>query len=86
MNIFRNKSNNNKETVSMYKKECKRLERERNELLERLNSIEDYKTQYEDLIAEAMQLKNRYEVLISKTETIGNAYKEKLEYITKTDY
>ena len=86
MNIFRNKSNNNKETVSMYKKECKRLERERNELLEKLNSIEDYKTQYEDLIAEAMQLKNRYEVLISKTETIGNAYKEKLEYITKTDY
>ena len=77
---------NKKETISIYKKECKRLERERNELLERLNSIEDYKTQYEDLIAEAMQLKNRYEVLISKTETIGNAYKEKLEYITKTDY
>ena len=41
---------------------------------------------YEDLIAEAMQLKNRYEVLISKTESIGNEYKEKLEYITKTDY
>lgn len=77
---------NKKETISIYKKECKRLERERNELLERLNSIEDYKTQYEDLIAEAMKLKNRYEVLISKTETIGNAYKEKLEYITKTDY
>ena len=77
---------NKKETISIYKKECKRLERERNELLERLNSIEEYKQQYEDLIAEAMQLKNRYEVLISKTETIGNAYKEKLEYITKTDY
>ena len=77
---------NKKETISMYKKECKRLERERNELLERLNSIEEYKQQYEDLIAEAMQLKNRYEVLISETETIGNAYKEKLEYITKTDY
>lgn len=86
MNIFRNKSNNDKETISIYKKECKRLEKERNELLAKLDSIEEYKQQYEDLIAEAMQLKNRYEVLISKTETIGNAYKEKLEYITKTDY
>ena len=27
---------NKKETISIYKKECKRLERERNELLERL--------------------------------------------------
>lgn len=71
MSIFRNKNDNDKETVSMYKKECKRLEQERNELLAKLDSIEEYKQQYEDLIAEAMQLKNRYEVLISKTETIG---------------
>lgn len=86
MSIFRNKSNNDKETVSMYKKECGRLEKERNELLAKLDSIEEYKQQYEDLIAEAMKLKNRYEVLIGKTESIGNEYKEKLEYITKTDY
>ena len=86
MSIFRNKNDNDKETVSMYKKECKRLEQERNELLAKLDSVEEYKQQYEDLIAEAMQLKNRYEVLISETETIGNAYKEKLEYITKADY
>lgn len=86
MNIFRNKSNNDKETVSMYKKECKRLERERNELLERLNSIEDYKTQYEEMLSDVKRLKNVYEILIKKNEKTGNEYKEKLEYITKTDY
>ena len=49
---------NKKETISIYKKECKRLERERNELLERLNSIEDYKTQYEEMLSDVKRLKN----------------------------
>ena len=76
---------NKKETVSIYKKECKRLERERNELLEKLNLIEDYKTQYEDMISDVKRLKNVYEILIKKTERVGNEYKEKLEQITKTE-
>ena len=76
---------NKKETISIYKKECKRLERERNELLEKLNLIEDYKTQYEDMISDVKRLKNVYEILIKKTERVGNEYKEKLEQITKTE-
>ena len=85
MSIFRNKNDNDKETVSIYKKEYKRVERERNELLEKLNLIEDYKTQYEDMISDVKRLKNVYEILIKKTERVGNEYKEKLEQITKTE-
>lgn len=82
MSLFQN----NKKTVSLYQKECRRLERERNELFAQLNSIKQYKKQYEDLIAEVTRLKNRYEALISQTVSISNEYKEKLENVIKTDY
>lgn len=84
MNIF--DKNNDKETVSLYKKECKRLEQERNDLLDELNAIKQYKKQYQDLIAEVTRLKNRYEAFISQTVSISNEYKEKLENVIKTDY
>ena len=83
MSIFRNKNGNDKETISLYQKECKRLEKERNELLAELNAIKGYKQQYEDLIDEVTQLKNRYEVLIGQTEAISTEYKEKLEEALK---
>ena len=48
MSIFNR--NNNKETISLYKNECKRLEEERNRLLDELNAIQGYKEEYENLI------------------------------------
>ena len=84
MSIFNR--NNNKETISLYKNECKRLEEERNRLLDELNAIQGYKEEYENLIEEVTNLKIRYNTLISKTEAIGNEYKKKLDNIIKTDY
>ena len=84
MSIFKNR--NNKETISLYKKECKRLEEERNRLLDELNAIQGYKEEYENLIEEVTKLKIRYNTLIGKTESITNEYKEKLENMIKTDY
>ena len=84
MSIFNR--NNNKETISLYKNECKRLEEERNRLLDELNAIQGYKEEYENLIEEVTKLKIRYNTLISKTEAVGNEYKKKLDNMIKTDY
>lgn len=51
MSIFRKK-----ETVSIYKKECKRLKEERDKLLDELNAAQRYKEDYESLIGEVIQL------------------------------
>lgn len=74
--------NNKKETITLLKKEIKRLEQERNELYTELVAIKDYKQQYEGLIAEVAGLKAKYVKLIEKAESIGNEYKEKLQDFT----
>lgn len=83
MNFFINKKNNNKEIISLYQKECKRLEKERNDLLDELNAIRQYEQQYKNLITEVTRLKNNYEVLITQTKSISNEYKKKLQNAIK---
>jgi len=84
MNTF--KKNNDKDTVALWKKEAKRLEKERNELYTELEAIKNYKQTYQELIEEAKELKGRYTQLIEQTNSIGNQYKKKLENIINTDY
>lgn len=79
MNIF--KKNTDKDTVALWKKEAKRLEKERNELYTELEAIKDYRQQYKDLIAEVSELKDKYTNLIKQTESIGDEYKNKLQAI-----
>ncbi len=79
MNIF--KKNNDKDTVALWKKEAKRLEKERNELYNKLEAIKNYKEKYQDLIEEAKKLKDRYTQLIEQTNSIANQYKKNLESI-----
>ncbi len=83
MNIF--KKNNDKDTVALWKKEAKRLEKERNELYIELEAIKNYKEKYQDLIKEAKELKDRYTQLIEQTNSIANQYKKKLESIIDTE-
>lgn len=71
--------NNKKETIILLKKEVKRLEQERNELYTELEAIKGYKQQYEDLMAEVSALKDKYEKLIKKAESISSEYKGKLQ-------
>lgn len=82
MNIVR--KNNDNDTVSLWKKECKRLEKERNNLLAELNAVKEYKKRYEDLINEVSKLKDRYLKLMKQTESLSDEYKKKLEKIIKT--
>lgn len=76
MSIFKNKDD--KDTVSLWKREAKRLEQERNELSTELEAIKGYKNRYESLILEVSQLKTRYTELIKKVELLGDEYKDKL--------
>lgn len=79
MSLFKS----NKTTISLYQKECRKLERERNELFAQLNAIQNYKQQYEDLMEEVKKLKNRYSNIIRETEALSEEYKKKLEKLTK---
>lgn len=79
MNIF----NRNRTTISLLKRECKRLEKERNEAYAKLESIKKYQADYEELLDEVHKLKDRYERLIKQNENISKGYKEELEKITK---
>ena len=69
------------DSINLWKKECKRLEKERNQLFAELQLIKGYKQQYQDLIHEVSQLKDKYTKLIKQTESIGDEYKEKLQEI-----
>lgn len=79
MSLFKS----NKTTISLYQKECRKLERERNELFAQLNAIQNYKQQYEDLMEEVKKLKYRYSNIIRETEALSAEYKKKLEQLTK---
>lgn len=68
-----------KETTSLWEKETERLKAERDNLLAKLDSISRYKQDYENLISEAKQLKDRYQNLIAMTENLFQEYKSKLE-------
>lgn len=81
MTIF--KRNENKETVALWKKEAKRLEKERNQLFAELENIKDYKEKYELLIEEASQLRDKYNKIIKEAESIGDEYKNKLQELSK---
>lgn len=78
MSIFKS---NNKTTITLLKKECKRLEKERNDAYAKLEAIQKYQIDYEELINDVKRLKKRYEKLIEKTEKISDDYKRKLEGI-----
>lgn len=69
------------DSINLWKKECKRLEKERNQLFAELESLKGYKQQYQDLISEVSQLKDKYTKLIGQVESIGDEYKEKLQGI-----
>ncbi len=76
------KKDNDKETVSLWKKEAKRLEKERNQLYNELELVKDYKDRYDLLIQEVSELKNKYLHIIKQAEELGNEYKDKLQRIT----
>lgn len=79
MSLFN--KNNDKETVSLWKKEAKRLEKERNQLYNELETIKSYKDNYDSLIKEVSELKNKYLRIIEQTEELGNEYRDKLQRI-----
>ena len=79
MSLF-NKSND-KDTVSLWKKEAKRLEKERNQLYSELELIKGYKERYDGLIQEVLELKDKYLRMINQAETLGNEYRDKLQRI-----
>lgn len=79
MSLF-NKNNDN-ETVSLWKKEAKRLERERNQLYNELESIKCYKDNYDALIKEVSGLRDKYLRIIKQAEKLGNEYRDKLQCI-----
>ena len=70
-----------KKTALLWKKEADRLQKERDELLAKLNSINRYKQDYEDLINETKILKERYLNLIATVEDIFEEYRLKLEEV-----
>lgn len=79
MSLFN--KNNDKETVSLWKKEAKRLEKERNQLYSELELIKGYKERYDGLIQEVSELKDKYMRIIEQTETLGDEYRDKLQRI-----
>ena len=79
MNIRIRSKKSDKETTLLWKKEAERLQKERNELLTKLNSINRYKLDYENLIKETKMLKERYLDLIVAVENIFEEYKSKLQ-------
>lgn len=79
MNIRIRSKKSDKETTVLWKKEAERLQIERNELLTKLNSINRYKLDYENLIKETKMLKERYLDLIVAVEDIFEEYKSKLQ-------
>lgn len=68
-----------KNTINLLQKENKRLEQERNGLLAKLHEIERYKQDYEALIKETKLLKNRYENMVAKTESMFREYTMRLK-------
>ncbi len=85
MNIFSKKKILEKEHAILWKKEAERLKKERNNLLIKLNSLEQYKEVYENLINETKIIKARYEDLISNAESVYSDYKNKLEEIISSE-
>lgn len=79
MNVRIRSKRSDKETTLLWKKEAERLQKERNELLAKLNTINRYKLDYENLIKEAKMLKERYLHLIATVENILEEYKSKLQ-------
>lgn len=79
MNVRIRSKRSDKETTLLWKKEAERLQKERNELLAKLNTINRYKLDYENLIKEAKMLKERYLHLIATVEDILEEYKSKLQ-------
>ena len=79
MSLFN--KNNDKDTVSLWKKEAKRLEKERNQLYSELELIKGYKERYDGLIQEVLELKDKYLRMINQAETLGNEYRDKLQRI-----
>ncbi len=79
MSLFN--KNNDKDTVSLWKKEAKRLEKERNQLYSELELIKGYKERYDGLIQEVAELKEKYMRMIKQTETLGDEYRDKLQRI-----
>lgn len=81
MNVRIRSKRSDKETTLLWKKEAERLQKERNELLAKLNTINRYKLDYENLIKEAKMLKERYLHLIATVENILEEYKSKLQEV-----
>ena len=79
MSLFN--KNNDKDTVSLWKKEARRLEKERNQLYSELELIKGYKERYDGLIQEVAELKEKYMRMIKQTETLGDEYRDKLQRI-----
>lgn len=85
MKIFRKQKVSGNEHTTLWKKEAERLKKERNDLLLKLDSIQRYKEDYENLINETKIVKERYEDLITIVEKIFSDYKSKLEKIIESE-
>lgn len=73
--------NRDKETVSFYKKENKRLRSELTSALNKIKAIEAYKNEYEDLIAQVKRQQKHYEGLNKKYESLIGDCKDQLNEI-----
>lgn len=81
MFLFKDTINRDKETVQMWKDRCKKLERDNNKLRSELESVRQYKEDYEDLIGSLDLIKRRYEYLVNQAEELETLYKEELDNI-----
>lgn len=78
---FINKNNNNNDTATFWKKEAKRLEKERNKLYNELVAIKDYRQNCLELNQELTKIKKKYIASLSKIEALQNEYEIKLQQI-----
>ena len=71
--------NADKETLRMWQKKCHELERENLKLQSELNAIQQYKTDYENLIESTKIIKERYENLERSFNALYDDCKKELD-------
>ena len=69
------------DTIQLWKDKYVKVEKENVKLRSELDAIQQYKDDYEDLIAQVKIIKKRYEYLIEKEEELYNDYKEELDKV-----
>ena len=79
MTIF--KKNNDKDTIALWKKECEKCRKERDEAVAEIDQIRRYKNDYEEMMKELRALKEKYLEKIETLNVITDSYEKELEKI-----